>query len=206
MALTRDTDGSQTATLDTEHTLATITTVGFFFLVVDLDAMVNGDITILRIKIPARNAGTVRIIWTRTYSDDQGLNGIVISERIPIIDGNCLFTLEQTDGTGRAYPWSINKEDAIPPSLSTQAKADVNAEMLDVINVDTYAEIGQETPAATQTIRKMIAYPYKAWRNPLDQTDDSYKLYNDAGTVVDQKATISDDDTTYEKGKIVTGP
>jgi hypothetical protein len=91
-------------------------------------------------------------------------------------------------------------------TLGTQAKADVNAEVLDVLNTDTFAEIGQEAPAATQTLRKMVAYLYKAWRNKVEQTATSYKLYNDAGSTVDQKATDSYDGTTYTAGEKATGP
>lgn len=91
-------------------------------------------------------------------------------------------------------------------SLAAQAKADVNAEVVDALNVDTYAEIGQETPAATQTIRKMLAYLYKAWRNKSDQTATLYQLYGDDAATVHQKATVSDDATTFTKGEIATGP
>lgn len=91
-------------------------------------------------------------------------------------------------------------------ALGTQAKADVNAEVVDALNVDTYAEIGQETPAATQTIRKMLGFLYKAWRNRSNQTSTLYQLFNDDATTVGQKATVSDDATTFEKGEIATGP
>lgn len=90
--------------------------------------------------------------------------------------------------------------------LSATAKTDVNAEVVDALNVDTYAEIGQEAPAATQTLRKMIAYLYKAWRNRTDQTNTTYSLYNDDATTVAQKATVSDDGTTFTRGEVATGP
>lgn len=91
-------------------------------------------------------------------------------------------------------------------ALLTQAKADVNAEVLDVLNVDTFAEIGQETPAATQTLRKMIAYLYKTFRNKKTQTASQFALYADDATTVDQKATVSDDGTTTTVGELATGP
>jgi hypothetical protein len=91
-------------------------------------------------------------------------------------------------------------------SLATQAKADVNAEVVDTLNVDTYAEIGQETPAATNTIRKMLGFLFKAWRNRSTQTATAYSLYADDGTTVDQKSTVSDDATTFDSGEKTTGP
>jgi hypothetical protein len=91
-------------------------------------------------------------------------------------------------------------------ALATQAKADVNAEVLDVLNVDTFAEIGQEAPAATQTIRKMLAFLYKAWRNRKTQTASQFSLYADDGTTVDQKSTTSDDGTEFISGEMASGP
>lgn len=91
-------------------------------------------------------------------------------------------------------------------SLATQAKVDVNAEVVDCLNVDTYAEIGQETPAATTTIRKMIGYLFKAWRNKKTQTSSTFSLFADDATTVDQKSTVSDDGTTFTQGEVSTGP
>lgn len=90
--------------------------------------------------------------------------------------------------------------------LNTAAKASVNAEVVDTLNVDTYAEIGQETPAATQTLRKMIGYLYKNWRNRKTQTSTTWSLYNDDATTVDQKSTVADDGTTGSKTEVTTGP
>jgi len=70
----------------------------------------------------------------------------------------------------------------------------------------TFAEIGQEAPAATASIVYMIRFLYKLRRNLTKQTSTEFSLYNDAGTVVDQKATVSSDGTTATKGEIGTGP
>lgn len=90
-------------------------------------------------------------------------------------------------------------------SLATQAKADVNAEVLDVLNTDTFAQPGQESPAATTTLQKMIAYLYKAWRNKTTQTSSEYALYADDATTKDQEAAVSDDGTTTTRGEVSTG-
>jgi hypothetical protein len=91
-------------------------------------------------------------------------------------------------------------------SLAAQAKADVNAEVLDVLNTDTFAEPGQEAPGATVSLVKKIGYLYKAWRNKTTQTATTYSLYADDTTTVDQKATVSDDATTYTRTEVATGP
>ena len=91
-------------------------------------------------------------------------------------------------------------------SLGATAKSDVNAEVLDVLNTDTFAEPAQGAPGATITLAQKIGYLYKAWRNKATQTATDYKLYNDDAATVDHKATVSDDGTTFTRGEIATGP
>ena len=91
-------------------------------------------------------------------------------------------------------------------SLATQAKADVNAEVVDAVNVDTYAEPGQEAPPATTNLVKKIGYLYKFLRNRIVQTSSQLEVYADNGTTLDQKASVSDDGTSFVRGKIGTGP
>lgn len=94
----------------------------------------------------------------------------------------------------------------IQTGLSTLTTAQVNAEMVDVLTVDTFAEVGQETPAATNTLAKMIRYLFKAWRNKKTQTATDFKLFADDAMTVDQKASVSDDGTTTTIGAIGTVP
>ena len=90
--------------------------------------------------------------------------------------------------------------------MSTGMKAEVNVEALDVLATDTYAEPGQESPAANSSLANKINYLYKAWRNKSEQTPTTYSLYDDAGSTVDQKVTVSDNGTTAAKGEVGTGP
>lgn len=90
-------------------------------------------------------------------------------------------------------------------SWNATALAAINAQVVDCLNVDTYAEPGQGTPAATNTLVAKIGYLFKAWRNLLTTSATEIKLYNDAGDTVDQKATISDSGTLFSKGEIGTG-
>jgi hypothetical protein len=95
----------------------------------------------------------------------------------------------------------------IDAAVSTRATpAQVNTEVLDVLNTDTFAQPGQEAPAATTTLATMIRYLYKAFRNRITQTSTTMSLYADDATTVDQKATVSDDGTTYSRGELGTGP
>ncbi len=108
------------------------------------------------------------------------------------------------DGTG--YAGGTARLKVIAESLDTQAKADVNAEVVDALNTDTYAEPGQEAPGATVSLVKKIGYLYKMAINKMTQTSTTMSLYNSAGSTVDQKATVSDNGTTFDRGEIGSGP
>ena len=68
------------------------------------------------------------------------------------------------------------------------------------------AEPGKGAPAVNADLALKIDYQYKSWRNKKTQGASTWSLYNDAGAVVDQRATVSDDGTTATKGEIVSGP
>jgi hypothetical protein len=107
MALTSVGSGTQTATLDTEHTLDTETDPGVYVLVVDMANLANGDVVILRLKTKCKTGGTSRLAYQATYANVQGDPN---KYSIPVpIDTELVATLEQTDGTGRDFPWNLLK-------------------------------------------------------------------------------------------------
>lgn len=93
---------------------------------------------------------------------------------------------------------------AVPWNASWDAE--VNAEVVDALNVDTYAEPGQEAPGATVSLAKKISYLYKGFRNRIEQNATQSILYADDATTVDQVATVSDDGTTFARGEFGSGP
>lgn len=107
MSLASVAHGSQTATVDTEHTLDTQTTAGVYVLVVDMTNLAAGDIVILRIKVKAVHDGTSKLAYMATYANAQA-EPIKFSIPVPV-DTEIIATLEQTDGTGRAFPWNLLK-------------------------------------------------------------------------------------------------
>lgn len=104
-------DGSQTATLDTEHTLATITSdPGSYQLQIDMGNMANGDVVIIREKMKVRSTGTTSLVQSSRFAHAQGSTIKVFIPRATV--NEVVFTLEQTDGTGRVFPWEIVQLDA----------------------------------------------------------------------------------------------
>lgn len=91
-------------------------------------------------------------------------------------------------------------------ALGATAKADVNTEVLDVMNVDTITLPGQAAPPLAPTHRQAIAWLYKVFRNRKRQTATAWELMADDEITVDAKATVSDDGTTAIKQEVITGP
>jgi hypothetical protein len=101
--------GSQTATISTEHNLssATETESGVFQVFIDTSALAAGDFVEFRVKEKARSADTQREVFVATVAGPQG-SPMWVSPPLILLNGWAV-TLKQTEGTGRAFPWSIRK-------------------------------------------------------------------------------------------------
>jgi hypothetical protein len=97
--------GTQSATVTTEHTLATITTSDVLILVVDCSNMVNADSVELRVKRKVLSGGAQALAYFARYKHVQG-DPVKVSIPIPS-PHEAVFTLKQTEGTSRNFPWSI---------------------------------------------------------------------------------------------------
>lgn len=100
-------------------------------------------------------------------------------------------------GTNNVIPTVTNLTNA-PTSgdLTAAMKASVNAEVLDVLNVDTFSE-PSGVPAATTTFRNMVHWLYTLARNKQTQTSTTRTLRNDADSGNIATASVSDDGTTF---------
>lgn len=146
---------------------------------------------------------------TTTNTDMRGTEGAALATAYTAARAGYLDNINgHTAQTGDSYA-RIGAAGASLTDLggmSSGMQGEVNAEVLDVLSTDTFAEPGQEAPGATISIAGKIGYLFKAWRNRSTQTATTYSLYNDDATTVDQKATVSDDTTTADKGEVGTGP
>lgn len=99
--------GTQTATIDTEHSLTTQTGVGVYVLVVDTANMQAGDSLTVRVKTKYGSGGQLRLVdgGEKIFADVQDAPN---KYSIPVpVDTEIVCTLTQTAGTGRDYPWSL---------------------------------------------------------------------------------------------------
>lgn len=101
---TSNSNGSLTAT-GGEDNIQTITTSGSFVLTIDTNAMALGDEIVIRVKHKVRSVGTTRLYDEVVYAHNQDRQ---VKISIPAPSTNeVVFTLEQTAGTNRTYPWEI---------------------------------------------------------------------------------------------------
>lgn len=113
MAVTAQGSGTQTATIGTEHTLLDVAVAGTFTLHVDVNALAAGDTLELRVYQIVLTGGTRRVAYKEARynaqpSDDQIVISVPTSNELT--DAGALrFTLKQTAGTGRSFPWKVLK-------------------------------------------------------------------------------------------------
>lgn len=107
MALSSASEGSQTATISTEHTLSTETTAATYILSVDCANLANGDTVELRAYVKVRSTSTEAVYLLASYSHAQ-VEDVKMSIPVPTLH-SVKFTLKQTAGTGRAFDWNVIK-------------------------------------------------------------------------------------------------
>jgi hypothetical protein len=78
--------------------------------------------------------------------------------------------------------------------------AQVNAQVLDVLSVDTFAEL-TAPPAATSSLKDKITWLFMYARNKVTQTATTRTLYRDDTTTVAGTSGTSDNGTTFTKGE-----
>jgi hypothetical protein len=113
MPVTAQSSGTQTATVTTEHTLLDVAVAGTFTLHVDCINMVAGDCLELRIYQIVLTGGTRRVAYFTKYEGPQNADDM-IKISVPISNeltdsGSLRFTLKQTFGTSRNFPWKVLK-------------------------------------------------------------------------------------------------
>lgn len=106
MSWTVDSSGTQTATINTEHSLATPTTVATYVFSVDCVNLALGDLVELRCYDMV-DGTNYRQMWKGAYQHSQ-INNAKVSPPIAVTT-QAKFTLKQTAGTGRAFPWSVRR-------------------------------------------------------------------------------------------------
>ncbi|MCE9561875.1 MAG: hypothetical protein K8U57_07460 [Planctomycetes bacterium] len=103
-------NGSQTATIGTEHSLDTRSSAGVYQLVVDVSNLASGatpDIVTFNIYSKARSSDSEVLLGSHTLI---GAQTVKLWKSPPYGVGSADFTskLKQVQGTGRAFPWEVD--------------------------------------------------------------------------------------------------
>lgn len=85
-------------------------------------------------------------------------------------------------------------------ALGATAKSDVNAEVVDALVTDTYAE-PSGVPSATASLKDKIGWIQAISRNKITQTSTTQTLRNDGDSGTISTSTVSDDGTTFTRNK-----
>ena len=88
----------------------------------------------------------------------------------------------------------------IQSGLSTLSPAQVNAEVVDALAVDTYAEPGS-VPAATSSLASKISWLFSTGRNKRITSATQDKIRNDADSADIGTASLVDNGTTFTRGE-----
>ena len=92
-------------------------------------------------------------------------------------------------------------------SFNDVTTAQINTEVADVLKIDTNStDALAGNPPESASMEDMITFIYKCLRNKKTSTATTISIFDDAGTTVDHKRSISDNGTTYTEEEIVTGP
>lgn len=106
-------NGTKTPTVGTEATLFQTTAPGTFTFDVDTVNMQAGDVLELRVYKMVLTGGTARVAYMARFYDAQPTDDLIkitVPVSTPLSDSGALtFTLNQTTGTARAFPWSVNQ-------------------------------------------------------------------------------------------------
>lgn len=97
--------GTQTATLTTEHSLYDAATNGVFALVVDVTNLAGVETVELRAYTKVLAGGSYVQAHSVTFAAGEAAPAVMSP---PFLSPNGIkFTLTQTGGTGRAFPWAV---------------------------------------------------------------------------------------------------
>lgn len=111
----------------------------------------------------------------------------------------------QIDTTGGAVAHVI-LADTVTVVTNQVTTAQILAQMETALSSTTRTMPGQATPSTTPALTDAIMQLFQLATNPYTQSSTLQSLFNRAGTVLQQKRTVSDDGTTFSLGALVTGP
>lgn len=101
-------EGTQSASIGTEHTLTGAeTTAGFYVFLIDVNAMLSGDTLEIRFKNTTLSSGGTQREMHKDTIVFQNITQPIIQYPAILFVNDWDISIKQTAGTGRSFPWSI---------------------------------------------------------------------------------------------------
>lgn len=152
--------------------------------------------------------GSIRIYKNNSDVQRTSSAGITDTEDFDGMTGIHHCRIDLSDDTDSGFYASGNEYQVVLQGATIDGQS-VNA-VLAHFSIErawrTVSLPGQVAPPASSDLFTMISYLYKAFRNRFTQDATTAKLYADDATTVDQKATVSDNGTTFDRGEFGSGP
>ena len=139
------------------------------------------------------NGVAFAIVSLHVHPVSQIQNGLATSAELVTLRGADNDTLKTLSD-------QIDTVSADVSGLNDLSAAEVNAEVVDVLSVDTFAEL-TAPPAATSSLKDKITWLFMYARNKVTQTSSQRKLYLEDTTTVAGTSGTSDNGTTFTKGE-----
>lgn len=193
-----DAGGAWTTIGGITDTVSEIGSTGLYELSLTAGEMNHDNIII---KFTSTNAAdTAVIIRTRAVDEDDLVRATTPANTLDVnATGEAGIDLDNTSGT-------LAKTTDITGFTDLSA-AQVNAEVVDVVATDTFSEIGKSAPLGEDalTMRGVLAQLHKVTVRKLTNDGTTLKIYDDAGTTVDQQAPVSEAAGTVTRSEVVVG-
>ena len=132
--------------------------------------------------------GTIKIIGDFIVTDNSAGSTVTYDDNT----SNIVLTLADTN--------ELQSDDVPGLIAALPDAAEVNAEMVDVMETDTHTEPAAVV-GATASLKDAIMWNKTLGRNKMTQTATTTLLRNDADSGTISTSTVSDDTTTFIKGK-----
>jgi uncharacterized protein YjbJ (UPF0337 family) len=165
---------------------------------------VTGNVGAVTGNIGGNVAGSVASV-TGNIGNVTGNIGGNLAGSVGSVTGNVGNVTGNLGGTV-AVVINLNAQ-LVDAAVSTRATpAQVKTQVVAALATDTYSSPAQGTPPAGPDLASKISYLYKFAISKVTQTNNTLSVFNADASTVDHKATVSDDNTTYTRGNIVSGP
>lgn len=160
------------------------------------------DVLVDTAEIGAAGAGLTALATQASVNTIDDFLDTEVAAILAAVDTEVAAIKAVTDAIPDAGAMTSIATAASIAALNDISTAEVNAQVVDALATDTYAEPGS-VPSATATLAAKIGWLYTLARNKVTQTSTTQTVRNDADSADIATATCADDGTTMTRSEFV---